>query len=283
MFLGLPNSGKSSFIGAFWHVVETGEIDAQYAVTTQPSDREYLNGLREAFLDCKSPERTKTEFFKNIELSIIDKNTNEEIELVFPDLSGETFSSQFNYRKITDEYIDQIKNCNGIMLFLNPDFIKKANLISDSFAMVGAEDSKSGETPLSSDHLPWDISMTQTQVIIVDVLQMIVKYITKPCKISLIISAWDVIKDLPLDESTQTPLDWLNSQLPLFKQYLDANSAYFTYNVYGVSAQGGSYKEENGKITDLQEIIKQSERIIVQNDDEITSDITLPIKWLING
>ncbi|HEX8016840.1 MAG TPA: hypothetical protein VF465_16535, partial [Flavobacterium sp.] len=267
MFLGLPNSGKSSFIGAFWHVVETGEIDAHYKVTTQPSDREYLNALRASFLNCQAPERTKTDFVKNIELSILDKTSKEEIELVFPDLSGETFSSQFAYRKITDDYIDQIQNCNGIMLFINPDFVKKANLIADSFLMFGSEELSNNVEESASSLVPWDVKMSQTQVVIVDVLQMIFKYITKPCKISIVVSAWDLIKNMPLAENIQTPAEWLSRELPLLKQYLDANNASFKYNVFGVSAQGGSYKEdENDIISKLQELVKQSERICVQHE-----------------
>lgn len=284
MFLGLPDSGKSSFIGAFWHVVETGEIDAHYRVTAQPNDREYLNGLRASFLNCQAPERTKTEFFKNIELSILDKTNNQEIDLVFPDLSGETFSGHFAYRKITDDYINQIKNCNGIMLFINPHFLKKANLISDSFSMFDCEEPNNEQKEVSIPLVPWDIKMSQTQVVIVDVLQMIAKYLSKPSKISVIISAWDLIKNMPTDESKQSPVDWLTREMPLLKQYLDANNSSFRYNIFGVSAQGGSYIEDgNDKISELQEMIKQSERICVQHDNDVTSDITIPLKWLING
>ena len=58
-FMGLPSSCKSSFIGAFWHVVESGEIDSTYTVTVPPSDREYLNQLRKNFLTLYYVEEAK--------------------------------------------------------------------------------------------------------------------------------------------------------------------------------------------------------------------------------
>ncbi|MTH15873.1 hypothetical protein [Flavobacterium sp. LC2016-01] len=284
MFLGLPNSGKSSFIGALWHVMETSEIEANYTVKIQPEDREHLNMLRQSFLDCIAPERTKTGFVKNIKLSIVEKNSGVVSDFIFPDLSGETYSSQFSYRKMTKEYVDQIKECNGLMLFVNPDYIKSPNLISDISFLLG-EDKAVTEETMTSEHVPWEIEMTQTQVVIVDVLQMIVRHINKPIKICLIISAWDLIKTLPGDDGAQTPVKWLGNRMPLLKQYLEANKSSFLYETFGVSAQGGSYKAE-GKDTIVEQLLlknKQSERIIVQNGDSQSNDITMPLKWIING
>ena len=68
MFIGLPGSGKSSFIGALWHVASTGEINSAYSLTIQPNDREYLNKLQVDFLECKAPDRTKIEFKKKVPL-----------------------------------------------------------------------------------------------------------------------------------------------------------------------------------------------------------------------
>nr|WP_294928988.1 hypothetical protein [uncultured Flavobacterium sp.] len=284
MFLGLPNSGKSSFIGALWHVMETSEIEANYTVKIQPKDREHLNLLRQSFLDCIAPERTKTGFVKNIQLTITEKNSGEVSEFIFPDLSGETYSGQFSYRKMTKEYLDQIKECTGLMLFVNPDYIKKPNLITDISFLLDQNDSVTEEAS-PSDYVPWEIEMTQTQVVIVDVLQMIMRHIKKPIKICLIISAWDLIKTLPGADGAQTPEKWLGDQLPLLKQFLEANKSSFLYDTYGVSAQGGSYKAEdqNSAIDELLLITKQSERIIVQNGDFQSNDITMPIKWIING
>lgn len=301
MFIGLPSSGKSSFIGALWHVFETDEIDVTYSMTAQPEDREYLNILRGDFLACNAPERTKTDFARRIELSIKDNSTGDIIDFVFPDLSGETYLNQYIYRKISEDYLAQINDCNSIMLFINPDRVKKSYLISSLNGMFDDEantnavedgenrpDSENLESNMQS-QIDWKAEMSQTQTMLVDILQMIKNKLVKPCRICIIVSAWDLVNKLDTRIKPHvTPEQWLLHELPLLKQFLDANDSTFLHTVIGISAQGGSYKiDENtpdvAGIANLQEIVNQSERIIVQQGESINNDITAPIKWLLNG
>ena len=327
MFMGLPNSGKSSFIGAFWHVIESGEIEDAYTVNVQPNDREYLNELRESFLGCKAPERTKTDFVKQIDLNIKDIITGNSATFTFPDLSGETFESQFEYRKITKEYLNDIADCESIMLFINPQFLKKPNLIADANAMLEGSttddilvgiakmpDSASVEanadpdttqidpikktqtqikvendemidsTKATKETVEWTPKMCQSQVILVDLLQMVANTLIKPCKISLVVSAWDLVIDIPeIVEPRKTPKEWVRTNLPLLNQYLTANPETYIYKVFGISAQGAAYSKEKNGNKKLLSFAKQSERIKVQDGESVTNDITIAFKWLING
>jgi hypothetical protein len=283
MFIGLPRSGKSSFIGALWHVVLSGEIDSAFSITAQPEDREYLNRLQTDFLECKAPERTKTDFEKKVELKIKDNTTGQFVDFIFPDLSGETYESQFEFRKLTNSYVEQIGESNSLMLFVNPDYIKKPNLISEATAMLDdIEEEQPNDQNLKVEEVKWIPKMCQTQIILVDILQMIINRISKPCKVGIVISAWDLIKNLPEEnESNISPSEWLKKQMPLLDQFLLANRLSFSYEVFGVSAQGGQYAETENN-TELQSFTKQSERIIVQVKNDISHDITVPIKWLFN-
>lgn len=301
MFIGLPSSGKSSFIGALWHVVLTGEIVSKFSVMSQPDDREYLNQLSESFLACKSPERTKTDDIKKINLSIKAKDTGQEVNFIFPDMSGETFRAQYAYRKISEDFLKEISDCSGIMLFVNPKYLKKSNIIPN-FG-ISLDDLTPDEEPEEEENLEvktsteveWSSDMSQTQVVLVDILQMIKKHVLTPCRICLIISAWDLIKDMPGElESNINPEEWIVKEVPLLHQFLTANNSIFTYETFGISAQGGKYAEGSflsteakSKALDVQEQLqsklKQSERIRVQYKDEISHDITIPINWLING
>ncbi|MDO1451351.1 hypothetical protein Q0590_34065 [Rhodocytophaga aerolata] len=284
MFIGLPSSGKTSFIGALWHVVLSGEIESAFSVIVQPENREYLNLLRNCFLECEAPERTKIEFEKKIELNIRDNKTGKTVDFIFPDLSGETYESQFEYRKLSVDYVNQISESNSLMLFINPDFIKKAHMISHAIAMFdNMEDDNNDADHGLIDKVEWKPKMCQTQVVLVDLVQMIMNKIRKPCKVGIVISAWDVIKNLPdKTESEISPSEWLQAHLPLLKQYLSANKQTFHYEVFGVSAQGGKYDEKKDN-TRLQSLIKQSERIIVQVGNTTSHDITIPIRWLFNS
>ena len=281
-FIGLPSSGKTSFIGAFWHVVETGEINSAYTVTVPPGDREYLNQLRKNFLDCEPPERTKTDFVKKIEIEVVERSTDKKATFVFPDLSGETFESQFEYRKLTTDYVDQVSECNSLMLFLNPSKIKRSYLISAVNGMFDDDEgSKESTVALTQPTTRWTPKMCQTQVVLVDLIQMVRKSVNSPCKIGVIVSAWDTVKQsLDPTEAALKPEEWLKLRLPLLYQYLLANREVFPSKVFGVSAQGGEYKENENDV--LQAKNRQSERIIVQSGDDINHDITIPLKWLFN-
>jgi Double-GTPase 1 len=289
VFIGLPNSGKSSFIAALWHVVQSGEIESIYSVSVQPHDREYLNALRKSFLECKPVERTKTDFEAEIELDITETLTGNVAKFIFPDLSGETFQSQFEDRKLSISYAQRISACSSIMLFVNPNFIKKGYLISDAEEMFAKDEiekasesaNKTESNNLSeADGFGWSAKLCQTQVVLVDLLQIVSERLKAPCKINVIISAWDVIRAMPGLDGEILPEEWIKSNLPLLYQFLLANSASFAFKIFGVSAQGGNYSEVDDENLPLQELVKQSERIIVQEHESITHDITVPLKWL---
>ena len=193
-------------------------------------------------------------------------------------MSGETYLSQFEHRKLSIDYAEEIQDGNSIMLFINPDLVKKPLLISQALPMVeGLPDMNNNNS--SEDLVKWTARGCQTQVILVDLLQIIANRLKKPCKIGVVISAWDVIKNMPDENfSSMAPQDWLKENLPLFHQYLSANKGLFDYKVFGVSAQGGKYNDEDN--LELQKLAKQSERIIVQTDELVSHDITIPIDWL---
>lgn len=280
MLIGLPSSGKSSFIGAFWHVVLSAEIQSAFTVTYQPEDREYLNQLQNNFLECKAPERTKTGFEKKIELNIKDNVTEKVVDFIFPDLSGETYESQIEHRQLSVSYLNEISECDSIMLFVNPDFLREPQMISQTIDMLGADGQESSNN--LGPQVKWAPKLCQTQISLIELLQFIETKIITPCNIGIIVSAWDVIANMPQIEKKETqPTEWLIARMPLLYQYLTANKRKFSYEVFGVSAQGGKYEEALDKMK-MQSKIRQSERILVQVGSDTSHDITVPIKWLLN-
>lgn len=284
MFIGLPFSGKSSFIGAFWHTLKANNENSNYTIQTQPSDREYLNQLETNFLNCTPPERTKVGFEQQINLTMIDRSTNQAINFIFPDLSGETYEGQFEYRKLGNEYLAQLKETNSLILFINPDKLRIPNLITDANSILselgldGSENNLETENKtLPIEEIKWTPRMAQTQVILVDLLQMISPYLQKSCKLGIVISAWDVIKQ---DTQPIIPADWLKNKLPLLHQFLQSNTKEFTTQFFGVSAQGGKYSPES--IKELQIHFNPIDRIKVQLDSDVSNDITIPLRWLFN-
>ena len=129
----------------------------------------------------------------------------------------------------------------------------------------------------------WSADLAPTQVKIVDLLQMLMSgdlYVGER-RLALLISAWDQV-----EEEEQTPTEIFANKLPLLDQYLRSARDPWTWHVWGISAQGGVYedpeKQETFPETDkLRELERASDRIKVVDGNAISSDITKPLKWLI--
>jgi hypothetical protein len=277
ILMGLPQSGKSTFLAALWHVVESGEVDNSIRVSFLPSERDYLNKLRELWESCLPLERNKADFIQKIVLNITNNKNQVISDFIVPDVSGEMFELQFESRKLSSGYVEMLKSTNGVLLFIEPDKLMKPVLISEAFPLICENCAPSA---VESNIKPWTHKGTPTQVVLVDLLQIITTYLDSRIRLGIIISAWDVIIDAP-DPSYRklTPSEWLDKELPLLSQYVKANTKYFETLTFGVSAQGSKYTENNLK---LQSLSKSSKRIIVQTDSKISNDITLPVKWLLN-
>ena len=313
VLIGLPHSGKSTFIGALWHVVESGELDGSLTITSLPKDREYLNYLRMSWFRCESPERNKVEVAKEILLDVTYGEDNEPTALYFPDVSGEMYKLQFENRQLTSEYVESLEYAKGMILFINPDYLKKPDLISDANKLIsdegainensvveidGKSSSEENEEIASGDEVKgnesddknidqksedaskqWKHEDAPTQVIITDLLQMISMHLKHPIKIALVISAWDVIMDSHDDKYRKLkPREWISKELPLLAQYLVSNDDSFISEVYGISAQGSDYDADLSKLFDMD---KQSDRIRVQVGEAMSNDICKPIVWLL--
>ena len=273
--IGLPTSGKSTFIAALWHLIESEEIDKSLKITSLPKDSEYLSNLRRAWLACNHLERTKVNSTYKISLNVIWENGT--AELNFPDVSGEMYNLQFEQRKIDLEYYNQINNSNGIILFLNPSEIFEPISIFEGNLLLPSDTTQ----PEEDKPVEWTHKFAPTQVILVDLLQIIRANSKKKLKLAIILSAWDVvINSADLTLRTKSPDDWLKDKCPLLYQYLIKNDSFQPIRIFGISAQGGNYT------SDLERLKEQnipSERIIVRSNGITSSDLSLPIKWLLEN
>ncbi len=276
LLIGLPQSGKSTFIAALWHVVESGELPSSFKISSLPEERSYLNTIREAWLKCKSLERNKVDQISTINLQIEDTQNKLNGSVTFPDVSGEMYRMQFETRKLSSGYYQLLKRSNGILLFINPNDVKKPILISEWNSVIPA-----GEENMEQRYKPWEFSDVPTQVMLVDLLQIAAAVIDIPCKIGIVISAWDVIISDPIvNQEIKTPEDWLKQNLPLLYQYIKSNFRNLKTEVFGISAQGGNYDTDTAQ---LYNCVKPSDRIKVQKGTDVMSDISQPLRWLLTS
>lgn len=256
LLMGLPSTGKTSFLAALWHMVNQSEISCALLLDRYDGDITYLNLIRTAWLEHKPVPRNPSDSEKVVSMLLKQRASGALVELTFPDLSGESFRMQWAKRELTTQYDQRLRKAHGAVLFVHPETIAKPHRIDALDALVGdmgvglaGEDEAAGQVAPAVVK-PWDIERAPTQVQLVELLQFISgrEYFQPPFRLAIIVSAWDLVARL-----RTTPGEWISRELPLLHEFLDSNEGTFQAQFYGLSAQGGRYASsllEPGNISD---------------------------------
>ncbi len=277
VMIGLPASGKTSFLAALWYLVQHKEVEHRLTLERMEGDSKHLNHISSLWASFEVVPRTPTNTNRTVSMVLNDSVTKKTITLTFPDLSGESFMSQWVERHFTVNYDNFLKESVGGVLFISPLDYRKPVRIASAMPLLkemGAAGRSNGETDDSS--IAWDPTKAPTQVQLVELLQFVAEreYFKPPFRLALVVSAWDQLKGVKA-----TPVEWLVDEMPFLSQFLESNRRLFDFNVYGLSAQGGDYEGDVGKLTGM----KPSERILVAGDSVTNPhDLTELLTWLMH-
>ena len=128
--MGAPNAGKSTFLGALWNSVNQKEIHTELTLKKMVGDSQYLYRLEQKWLEVERLERTVIGQEKE-KLSVLLTNGVDDLEVEFPDLSGETFQNIYESREISFELWDKISKADAILYFINVEDIHSPEFISE--------------------------------------------------------------------------------------------------------------------------------------------------------
>lgn len=285
VFVGLPENGKSSFLAALWHVIDSNRDGLGCPMELQELDDEclYMNSLSKVWSTCKAVTRTRKQDEQTARMLVREKSSDREVALQFPDLSGETFREQWEKRYWTPEYVELLSAASGILLFVHPNAIRSGNRLSQCDELQHEQSASSpsrtsSEESGSEEPVKWNPAHTPTAVQLVELLQFATRKLRdpKPFPVAVIVSAWD----LAIVDGV-SPQEWFGKRLPFLKQYLQANAEIFASRVFGISALGGDITDpdEERRLLGLD---SPSERILVAAPGKDVNDITAPIRWLVN-
>ncbi len=271
--IGLPGSGKTTFLAALWHLIDAGEVSTSIVLDKLVGDHSYLNRIVEAWRRCEEVPRTSLASETSVSMHVHDPTSDQRFVLGFPDLSGESFESQFAARNCSASYLAGYEDEGGILLFITADRRQDGITINDIRPILQGEESDTGQDAVRE----WSHEMVPEQVRLVDLLQFLQMppFVRRFRRLAIAVSAWDVIT-----ESELTPDAWLQRELPLLHQFLTANRSSFEFCVYGVSAQGGNVRGEQRS-----HLLSKtpSERIHCVGPDTDQHDLTAPVRWLTRG
>ena len=296
VIMGLPASGKTTFLAALWHLVEAEEMSCRLKLQTYNGDLSYLNRIAEAWRTFQKVPRTSQVGDVDVTIHLVDRETKVQGAAFFPDLAGETFDAQVETRQCRPKFVEDVAKDDGILFFISADLKGNDLSIVEFNAMLpgggaagsvetagdaviepeGGELAKEQAVPAT--RVEWEPKLVPAQVRVVQLLSDLLRAPFEPRRrrLAIMISAWDLTHGMGL-----SPRKWLATQMPLVGQFLRTNAASFEHEVYGVSAQGVSL--ENSAAVDRAAELLPSRRIhVVGPDEKEGHDLTSPLVWLMS-
>src|SRR5690242_10210428 len=117
--MGLPEAGKTTFLAALWHVTESEEVPGSLRLERISENAKHLNSIKNDWLSFKRVGRTVPGQEQSTTLWLREQS-GAIGEVVFPDLSGESYRGAWKERHWTREYDRLISDADSVLLFLNP-------------------------------------------------------------------------------------------------------------------------------------------------------------------
>lgn len=279
--VGLPASGKTTFLAALWHLVCKSDVETRLKFAgLRRGDKTYLNEIADLWRDGRIQERTVLLGDRVVTIDLVD-HTGTEVHLEFPDIAGETFRQMWEKRDCDPTVAEMLQEGN-VLLFIHPDTIKPLVRVVTIAAMAADCGIQDGNDKTA---VPWNPEFAPTQVQIVSLLSMLrepsLDKTRGTRRLAVMLSAWDKVQTQGL-----TPAQYLKRDLPFLHQYLRQAADGWEWRVYGVSAQGGPYDKADEKIRSEAAIaildLEPSQRIQLVHDDRTSPDLTEPLEWLID-
>lgn len=283
MMIGLPATGKTTFLAALWYVVNnTDEVPGALELYKLKGNQEHLNRIQNQWLEFEEVDRTSPALQETVSMELLNISSLQRTEVFFPDISGEEFRQQFEERHCNKDYFKWIEDSCGALFFINCGSIERTINIDEfdeymkTFGPEAVSKAKSGENIVT-----WKEEFASKQAKLVDLFQIVATadMIKKPFPVAIILSAWDLVNSI-----NKSPKNFFETTFPLVDQYLNSNKTIFDIVHFGISAQGGKLDKKDPKLKkDLaSKTTVASSRIIVKTETNESTDITKPIKWFMD-
>ena len=165
LLVGLPGTGKSTFLAALWYTAESGST--HWEIDLLGDEEEHLQFISQRWLECNTMERSAKAGEALVSMRFRERGTDRRLTAFFPDLAGETFEDQWVNRQCSKTYFEAAKASNQILLFLHPLKVRQAHRIED---YISEEDGDGVQESSTIERCP---DRDPTQVILVDLLQIL--------------------------------------------------------------------------------------------------------------
>ena len=291
--IGLPATGKTTYIAALWGYLTSGLPAGGYRVTDFPDDPSYLNQIAAAWAAGDPMPRNSLGATDRIEFTI-ETPTGTAITLVLPDLPGEVFRNAILRPFIDEDAAEAVTGSDLLLVFVNGEKARTYSALGDhdvpppneidDDATSGADTTEDGtdatepgtggsspDTAKTPERKEFSVQDLDSDTLNTELLQRLV-HITRDTglpRLAVVVSAWDAHH-----ASGDKPADWLAREQPMLSQLVDEVSRAVPVGVVGVSAQGANYSDDPAVIEKL-----ANERPWGCDEAGERTDIAGPLIW----
>ena len=199
LLIGLPGTGKTTFLGALWYVVNNREVPGALHLKKLDTERAHIERICQDWLAGKEVERTHGGNEQQVVMKLGGAGAAEITELVFPDLSGETFRQQWREGVWTIEFDEIASTATGILLFVHPRRVFRGELIGPQVAelienVTGENVEEENLEEQGEEEIAFNPDKSPTQVQMVELIQFLLRreLLVSPLSVVVIVSAWDL-------------------------------------------------------------------------------------------
>ncbi len=275
--IGLPGSGKTTFLAALWHLVHSGEVETRLSFgSLRFGNYQHLNDIAARWRRAVEQDRTQIAGMRTVRMDL--KAADRAVRLTFPDVPGEDYQRMWEDRKVGIELADALSGGN-LMLLINGNKISAPNWVYDEAELCRKLNIE--RTP--GQPVAWHPGFAPDQVQLTELLQSL-RRPPLDCgtrRLAVMITVWDKAAG-----ERRAPEPFLKEKLSLLYQYLSSGRDGWTWKVYGVSAQGGEYDSAkegalpNAEAEGLRAQDIPSHRIKLVDGQSESHDLTAPVEWL---
>src|SRR5437763_74483 len=135
---GFPESGKTTYLAALWHLV-TARADqtALRFESLRNGDSSHLNSLAARWRDGLTQIRTETRWNQLVSMNLLD-GSSFPLRLTFPDLSGESYRVMFEDRDCAPAVKEILARGEGMLFFIHADRIRQPHLVVNMVSQSNA-------------------------------------------------------------------------------------------------------------------------------------------------
>lgn len=264
--VGLPETGKTTFLAAFWGAAgDTSPRPGSYRIETLPDDRSYLQSIVQKWMVGEPVERNATGSVSPTEFGLC-ADGRADLLLRVPDLSGESFRDAAADRVIDEDLANLVGGSDLILFFIRVGTASTYMSLAD--LAPGSEDDEG-----TDQYEEFDPKKLSSDILNAELLQLLPEMrhdSAAPTPVAVIVSAWD---EVPVSRQDD-PQKWLSKEQPMFAQVLAEYARSAPVHVFGVSAQGADYERDSEVVTR-----PPAERPLVVDSTMRSSDIGLPFAW----